>query len=180
MDALRLAFARCARALTRRSLLGRKTGVSRTRLRHGLICEIADGPWTLVADMPAQGGGAAAAPTPGVFGRAALGTCLAAGYMLHAARLNVPIASIEVEVEARDDEGALLGVGGATPGSLEVRYEVTVESDASEVDIRRVLDEGDAHSLHLPVFANAQKSRRAVRIVRSREGVSRAGVGHPY
>ena len=56
---------------------------------------------SFTADLPAQLGGTGAAPTPGVFGRAAFGSGLAVGYMLHAAKLRVPIASLEVEVPGR-------------------------------------------------------------------------------
>lgn len=38
MDAIRTAFDRCVQVLTLRPARGRATGVSRTRLRHGLVC----------------------------------------------------------------------------------------------------------------------------------------------
>lgn len=165
MDHVRVAFERCAKALTLRPSLGLSTGVSRTRIRQGLTCEIEEGPWKLVADMPAQAGGNGTGPTPGVLGRAAFGSCLAIGYMMQAARLGVPITSIEVEVQADYDDGALFGVSSAPPGYLDVRYTVTVESSATESDVLRVLDEGDAHSPYLDVFSRAQTCRRTVRIV---------------
>jgi uncharacterized OsmC-like protein len=165
MDAIRIAFDRCVKTLTLRPSRGRSTGVSRTRLRHGLTCEIEEGPWRLTADMPVQVGGSATAPTPGVFGRAAFGSCLAICYMMRAARLGVPITAIDVEVQADYDDGALFGVGASPPGYSEVRYTVTVESPASESDITRVLDEGDAHSPYLDIFRRAQTCRRSVRIV---------------
>lgn len=164
LDAIRTAFERAARALKLRPSLGRDTGITRARIREGLICDIEAGPWRLVADMPKAAGGSAAAPTPGVYGRAALGSCLAIGYMMHAARLGVPIASLEVEVQADFDDGALYGVGDSPPGYLEVRYIVTVQSSAPEVDVLRVLDEGDAHSPYLDVFSRAQTCRRIARI----------------
>lgn len=161
---IRHAFERSARALERRPSLGRSTGVSRARIGRGLTCAIEEGPWKLTADMPPQAGGSGAGPTPGVFGRAALGSCLAITYMMYAAKLQVPIAAIEVEVQADYDDGALFGVGDAPPGYLEIRYLVTVESAAPEHDVQRVLDEADAHSPYLDVFARAQTCRRTVRI----------------
>ena len=164
-DDLRTAFERSARALQLRPSLGRATGVSRARIRQGLTCDIEEGPWKLTADMPAAAGGGGAGPTPGVFGRAALGSCLAIGYMMYAAKLRVPIAALEVEVQADFDDGALFGVSDAPPGYLEVRYLVTVESAAPEADVMRVLDEGDAHSPYRDVFARAQACRRTVRVL---------------
>jgi len=167
MDTIRIAFDRCVKALTLRPSIGRSTGVSRTRIRHGLTCEIEEGPWRLTTDMPAQVGGSATAPTPGVFGRAAFGSCLAVCYMMHAAKLGVPITSLEIEVESDYDNSALFGVGTSPAGYSEVRYTVTVESPAAEEDIMRVLDEGDAHSPYLDNFSRALTCRRSVRVVRA-------------
>jgi hypothetical protein len=84
--------------------------------------------------------------------------------MMRAAALGVPIAAIAVEVQADYDAGALYGVGDAPPGYTEVRYIVAVESNASEEQLRRVLDDADAHSPYLDVFRRAQKCVRDVRI----------------
>jgi hypothetical protein len=169
MDAIRRAFERCTRALSLRPSLGRATAVSRTRVRDGLVCDIEDGRWTLTADFSARLGGGETAPNPGVFGRAALGSCLAIGYMIRAAKYGVPIVSLEVEVQADYDTGALLGTSPVPPGYREVRYAVTVESTAPEGDVRRVLDEADAHSPYLHIFAQPQVCRRSVKIRVPRE-----------
>jgi uncharacterized OsmC-like protein len=170
MEKVRIAVDRSARALKLRPSLGRSTGVSRTRIRQGLRCEIEEGPWKLAADMPEQVGGDGSAPTPGVFGRAAFGSCLAIGYMMQAATMGVAIEALEVEVQADYDDGALLGVSDSPPGYLEVRYRVTVESSAPESDIMRVLDEGDAHSPYLDVFRRVQSCKRQVRVIATHEG----------
>jgi uncharacterized OsmC-like protein len=163
-DRIGTAFDRAARALTSEPSLGRGTGITRARIREGLTCDVEAGPWRFVADMPQSAGGSEAGPTPGVYGRAALASCLAIGYTMYAARLGVPIQSLEVEVEADYDDSALYGVSDSPPGYLEVRYIVTVESSAPEADVLRVLDEGDAHSPYLDVFGRAQSCRRIVRI----------------
>ena len=164
MHDLKTAFERTAKALKLRPSLGRDTGITKARIREGLTCDIEAGPWRFVADMPKQVGGAETGPTPGVYGRAALGSCLAIGYMLHAAKLGVPIRALEVEIQADFDDGALFGVSDSPPGYLEVRYVVTVESSAPEADVLQVLDEGDARSPYLDVFSRAQKCTRIVRI----------------
>lgn len=163
-ERIKAAFERIADAMTRRPSLGRGTGVSKTRIGPGLRCEIEEGPWRLATDMSEQAGGSGSAPTPGVFGRAALGSCLATAYMMYAARLGVPFDALEVEVQADYDDGALFGVADVPPGYSEVRYIVTVESSAPEADILRVLDEADAHDPYLDVFSRAQACRREVRI----------------
>ncbi len=164
MEKIKNAIERSSKALEATPALGLGTGRSRVRMGEGLTCEVEDGKFRLRVDMPegVGGGGGAAAP-PG-HGRAARGRGRARGDMMRAASLGVPISSLEVEVEADYDDGALLGVGGAPPGYLEVRTIVTVESPAPEADVMRVLDEGDARSPYLDVFRRAQPCRREVRI----------------
>ena len=118
------------------------------------------------ADMPAGVGGNGLGPTPGVYGRAALGSCLAIGYMMKAAELEIPIISLEVEVEADFDNGALFGTAdkNVPAGYLEIRYTVNIESDAANEKIMQLLDDGDAHSPYLDTFTRAQKCIRKVNI----------------
>jgi hypothetical protein len=79
--------------------------------------------------------------------------------------MDVPIRSIEVEVEADYDDGALFGVADEPAGYSAVRYLVTVETDAPEDDVLRMLDDADAHSPYLDVFRRAQRCERRVAIV---------------
>jgi uncharacterized OsmC-like protein len=163
---LKTALERTTKALTLKPALGRETGISKTRIREGLTCDVQEGNWKFSVDMPASVGGNGSAPSPGVYGRAALGSCLAIGYMMQAALLGVAIQNLEVEVQADFDDGVLLGVhNDVPPGYTEVRYTVTIESDAAVNDILRVLDEGDAHSPYLDVFARGQVCKRAIKIV---------------
>jgi uncharacterized OsmC-like protein len=166
LSTIKTALERTSKALTLKPALGRDTGISKTRIREGLTCDVQEGNWKFRVDMPASVGGNASAPSPGVYGRAALGSCLAIGYMMQAASLGISIQSLEVEVQADFDDGVLLGVHqDVPPGYTEVRYTVTIESDAPEQDILRVLDEGDARSPYLDVFARGQTCKRAVKIV---------------
>src|SRR5688500_167166 len=90
-ERIRLTFERNAKALALRPAFGQGTAVTKVRLVDGLACEIEEGPWKLTADMSEKSGGKNSAPNPGIFGRAALGSCLAMGYAQWAARLGVPI-----------------------------------------------------------------------------------------
>src|SRR5262249_46774423 len=138
------------------------TATTKVRLREGLICDIESGPWRLAVDMPPGSGGTATAPTPGVLARAAFGGCLAICYAMYAAAEDVPLRGLEGEVQVDADEGALYGIPGATPGYSELRYIVTVDSDAPAERIRRVLDAADAHSPYLAVFSKPQRCVRTV------------------
>jgi len=162
---IKSAIDRVIKTLIQKPSFGLDTRISKATITNGLTCEIQEGNWKFTADMPEQVGGNAAGPTPGVYGRAAFGSCLAIGYMMRAAQLGININSLEVEVQADYDDGALLGTSTTPPGYSEVRYSVTVDSDASQEEIMRMLDEADAHSPYLDVFSRAQKCIRKVHIV---------------
>ena len=162
------ALSRGTKALSLRPSLGLGTGISKAKIINGLSCEITEGNYKLLADMPESVGGNATGPTPGVYGRAAFGSCLAMGYMMKASAMNIKIDSLEVEVQADYDDGALLGTSAAPPGYLEVRYTVTIESDAPESEILQMLDIADKHSPYLDVFSRQQKCTRNVQIISSK------------
>lgn len=168
-EKIKLAFERSHKALSLKPSLGLGTGISKTRIVNGLTCEVKEGPWQLKADMPEGAGGNAAGPTPGVYGRAALGSCLAIGYMMRAARDNITIHSLEVEVHASYDDGPLFATTeDVFPGYSDVKYIVTIECDAPEEAIMKLLDDADYHSPYLDVFARAQHCTREVNIIASK------------
>jgi len=163
---VKTAVERSKKALALKPALGKGTGVSKVRITNGLSCEIQEGNWKFLADMPESIGGNNTGPTPGVYGRAALGSCLAIGYMMKASEMDIVINHLEVEVQADYDDGALLGTveKNIPPGYLEVRYSVNIESDAPEEKITQMLNDADAHSPYLDVFSRAQKCRRQVNV----------------
>ena len=162
---IRTQLERQVKALSLRPAVGKGTAVTKIRLRPGLECEVEEGAWRLVVGMPEKMGGNNAGPTPGTFGRAAFGSCLAISYGMWAARLGVPLSSLEVVVQAAYDSRGELGVADDVhPGYSEVRYLVSVESPASEADVLRVLDTADKYSSYRDVFGRALPLRREVRI----------------
>lgn len=168
---IKLALERNTKAVSLRPSVGQGTAVTRVRLGADLRCEIEEGPWTLSAGMTEKYGGDGSAPNPGVLGRAALGSCLAIGYAMWAARLDVPLSSLTVEIEADYDVRGELGVAAdVRPGYSTIRYIVTIESDAPDDEVMRVLDTADRHSSWLDNLAHPVEVRREVRL-----GASKAG-----
>jgi uncharacterized OsmC-like protein len=165
-DQIREACERSARAVSLRPAIGRKTGRTSVRLQPGLACQITDGPWTLTASLGAGAGVTPVAPGPGALGRGALGSCLALGYAVWAARLGVELETVDVVVEADYDTRGELGVADdVPPGYTQVRYIVTIASRAPETDVQRVIDTADRYSPYLDVFTRAQPMRRELRLV---------------
>jgi uncharacterized OsmC-like protein len=163
-DAIKDAFERNAKAISLRPSVGQGTAKTRITLRDGLMCEVEDGRWKMAVDASVKSGGDGEAPDPGVYGRTALGSCLAIGYAMWAAKLGVTLDSLTVEVQADYDSGGSHGVTDVPPGYRQVRYIVTIESDAPRADVMRVLDEADAHSPYRDVFARPIDLRRDVSI----------------
>jgi uncharacterized OsmC-like protein len=169
MEHIKIAFERNVQTLTLRPSIGQKRYVTKVRVRNGLTCDIEDGPWRLTADLAKKGGGNEAGPTPGTFGRAALGSCLAMSYVMWAAKLEIALTWIEVEVQADADARGLYGVDDVTAGYTEVRYIISLASPAPHADIIRLLDTAEAHSPYMDVFRRQQALRRIVHISRGEE-----------
>jgi uncharacterized OsmC-like protein len=161
-------FRRNRRAVSLRPTLGQGTAVTRVRLREGLTAEIEDGRWRLVTGMSEKSGGDAAGPDPGVLGRGALGACLGISYLMWAAKEGVPLDSVEVEVHADYDVRGEYDLDGVSPAYSQIRTVVTVESEAPEEDVVRVLDRADRVSPYLHLFRDAQDVRVERRLLAPR------------
>ncbi len=158
-------IARLEALLASRSGFGHKTDRSVTTSIDGLRCSTEEGTWTHATDLGPALGGTASAPSPGVLVRAALGSCLAMGYRLRAAKHGVELTSIRVTVETDSElAGLLLLAAMPPPGYTEVRYHVEVESPSPAADIRRLIEEGDRLSPMLDVFARTNTIHRTISI----------------
>lgn len=150
--------------------LGRGTATTRVTLRSGVTCDIEDGRWTLVGDEGESDGGAGLGPDPGVFVRAGLGSCLAMGYAMWAAHLDVPIDSVEVTVEADYDASGGYGIDDTvSPGWGAVRYSAEIASSAPPEKVRELVGYADRHSSVLDII------RRAIPVIGTHKIASRAG-----
>lgn len=164
-QSMSVALDRVENAVTKHPSLGIGTDHSISTITDGLHCTSEEGEFRFETDLPDMMGGDGAGPAPGVLGRAALGSCLAMGYQMRAARLGVKLTSLTVEIEADFDVAGMLSMeASARPGYSEVRYHVSVESSAPEADVLRVLDEGDALSPYHDVFSTQTPMKRTVSI----------------
>lgn len=163
--AISVALDRAESAVRKRPSVGIGTERSISTITDGLRCTSEEGEFRFETDLGVALGGDGSGPSPGVLGRAALGSCLAIGYQMRAARLGVELTALTVEIEADYDIAGMLSMeSAARPGYQEVRYHVTVETSAPEADVLRVLDEGDILSPYRDVFAGVTPMRRTVSI----------------
>jgi uncharacterized OsmC-like protein len=165
--AIKEALERNVKVVSARPSVGQGTAVTRVTLHPGLACDVEDGPWKFSVGMTEKYGGQNNGPNPGVYGRAALGSCLAIGYGMWAARLEIPIRSLTVEVRAKYDVRGELGVDDSVrPGYGDIVYVVTVDTDAPEADVHRWLDMADRHSSWLDDLRNPVPVSRELHIIR--------------
>ncbi len=139
-ERIKTAFERTETALKKRPSLGQKTGKVTVRSTEGLTCEIENKGWKFKADMPVQMGGNETAPTPGTYEAAALGSCITILVNMWAAKLDVPVDTVETEVTFEADTSCLFNVNNVPARWQSIRYHIRVESTAPEADVMRVLD----------------------------------------
>jgi len=166
VERIKTAFDRSGRAIELRPGVGKKTAVTKTRVADGLRVETSEGRWTLVSDASEKSGGGGTAADPGFVVRAALGNCLAMGYVTWAAYLGVPIETVEIEMQADFDVRGQHDADGIPPGFSEIRYNVRIESSASEDEVRRVIEQADRTSMVGDVFRRAHTLVRNLSVVK--------------
>lgn len=165
-ETIKEAFLRNQKTVKLRPEKGKSTAVTKIRLFNGTTCEVEHKHWKFKVDIGEAEGGNDAGPGPGILERGALGSCLAIAYSQHAAIMEVPIESIEVEVESDMDARGMLAVDDRAPGFKELRYTVYIESPAEEEEIMKVIDKADKHSPVLDDFKRAIPVKREVKLMK--------------
>lgn len=164
VEKMTAAYYRCVRTVERRPDKAFGTATTRVRVTDGMTCEVEEGEWQLSVDLPDRWGGNNAGPNPGVLGRASLGSCLAIAYRRWAAENGLPIRSLEIEIQADYDARGELGLADVSPAYTEVRYVVSVESDAAAEEVERVFDLAETRCPYLVVWRDPIKVSRELRI----------------
>lgn len=163
------AFERNKKAIELRPSVGQSVALTKVRVRNGTTCEIESGSKTLVCDIGIKEGGNDAGPGPGIFERAALGSCLAMGYAQQAAVDGIPIEDIEVQVESDFDARGQFGLSDDPPGFKALRYRVIIESPAPEAEIHSMIDKADVRSPALDDFRRPIPVERDITVIQSKD-----------
>jgi uncharacterized OsmC-like protein len=166
-QAMQSALRRAEHVFSKRPEVAQIATISKACVRDDMRCEFSEDHWTFVADMPEPLGGTGTGPSPSTLARAALCTCLAIGYSMRAACLGVPIRGVEVELRADSDLRSLYCGRTELPDYSALAFVVTLDSDAPESDLQRMLDEADERSPILRLFKASQRLHREVRVVRA-------------
>jgi len=161
-EGIREIYDRKMRVLKAKPSFAHASGTSTARLGDGLGCSVTSGSHQIEIDLPEAEGGADRGPTPGQVMRSGLAACLAMGYRLWGARLGIVLDEVTVEMTCELDARGQLGIDGSPPGWQRVSWAVRVVSDASEADVRRVLDTADRLSPMLACLDRDIVQRRTV------------------
>lgn len=166
------AFERNQKALQLRPSKAKSTTTTKVRLFDGTTCEVEHKHWKFKVDIGTSEGGNDAGPGPGILERGALGSCLAIAYSQRAAMLDIPIDSIEIDVESDFDARGMLHITDDPAGFDAIRYKVYIESPAPEDQIMQMIEDADKHSPVLDDFSRAIPVVREVEIKTREEEMS--------
>jgi len=165
---IKRALERNTKAISLRPAVGLGTSITRATVTNGCTCEITDGPWKFISDLPESEGGTNQGPTPGVLGRGALVSCLAMGIVIRAAEMEIPLDSVAVEVHADWDARGYLGLGeGVPPGYTQLRVIVDIISSASEERVRELVAIAERLSPYVDTFRRGNDVRIDLRVAQA-------------
>ena len=163
-NGLKEAFERSRRALELKPAIAKRTASCTVRVIDGFTCSMEEGPWRIVGDASEKVGGNALGPDPSQLVRMAFGSCAATAYVQWAAVLGIELDEIEVVVETEHDYRGYYDVADVPVGPLEVRYTVTMRSDAPESELLALVDKADRHSPLRDIFERPMKLKRTLKI----------------
>jgi uncharacterized OsmC-like protein len=93
--------------------------------------------------------------------RAGVASCLAIGYRLWSARLDIPIDEVIVEMTCELDARGQMGVDQEVPpGWQKISYTVRIVSDAPEESVRRLVETADRLS---PMLGSVDRAVERIR-----------------
>lgn len=159
------ALERSTKAVTMRPAVGQYTHKNTAAIENGTRCYVRDKHFDIVTDVPTSIGGNGGAPTPGALLRSALSSCVAIGIKLWAARADIQIDYLEVEVEGDVDARGEMGVdNGIAPGYLDLRMNISIRSNADPVAIKGIIDQSLKYSPLIDAFSREHKIQTALEV----------------
>lgn len=164
-ERIKEAIERNVKIVMARPSKGRGTAASRATLGAGLTCTVTEGSHTFRVGMPEVYGGPGDLPNPGVLGRAALASCLVLGIGMWAARMDIVLDALTVDVEADYDVRGELGIANdVPPGYGAMRYTIDARSAAPDARVRAMLEQAVRTSSYVDDFSRAVPLSGEIRV----------------
>jgi uncharacterized OsmC-like protein len=166
IEEMKESFERSKKALELKPGTGKKTATCSVQVVDGYTCLMQESRWRVVGDLHEKVGGNGMGPDPSQLVRMAFGSCAAMAYVQWAAVMDIELTGVEVIVETDHDYGGYYGTTDSPAGPIEVRYRVSIESDAPESDIIALIDKADRHSPLHDIFERPMKMKREIEVRR--------------
>jgi uncharacterized OsmC-like protein len=168
MDTARIALERYIDSMQAQPETAQGTVHAVARVGDGMTCVVTEGDRELVSDIPETLGGGGRGPSPGVYGRAAITSCIAISIKMWAARRSLAVTSIEVALDADYDGRGDFGVDKVPAGFQEIRLRIAIAGDCD----REALADIVAAALRTSTWTDAMRRAQLVRAAISVNGVS--------
>lgn len=123
-------------------------------LEDGLKCTVSQGEHSAIIDMGEMMGGDGAGPNPGFFGRAALISCIAIGVKMAAARADIQLDKIGVDVEMDWDNRGIFDLDGISASPIAIRVSIAIDSEADKAAIEAIIPGALKGDSWLQTFVN--------------------------
>lgn len=120
--------------------------VATATLRDDLRVTVEGSHGTIVTDMPKGVGGVAERASPGWLLRAAVASCVATVIGMEAARAEIALSELVVEVDSESDDHGILRMADDAPvGPISMSVRVRIAGDAEAMLLEEVARRGAAH-----------------------------------
>lgn len=160
------ALERAVRTVTLKPQRGQRVYRNIATVSAGAECHVEEAGRTLTMDVGKAVGGNDAGPSPSMVLRSAMSGCIAIGIKQWAARREVPVEQVQVELETDVDARGQLGVDGCdVPGFEGIRMKISVKSDAPIEVIDEIVTISLRYSPLMDVFLNPQSVEHQVSLI---------------
>ncbi|MEQ9618376.1 MAG: OsmC family protein [Deltaproteobacteria bacterium] len=88
---------------------------------------------------------------------ASVSSCVSLGFATQAAKHDINLEDFTIETEGDIDVRGYFGIDGARPGFQNIRYTVKVKSDASEEELKKILEIAESTSPMVDNVSNGVK-----------------------
>jgi putative redox protein len=140
---------------------------TQTQLGEGFNSTASTRQFKTHVDEPAGLGGKDTAPNPVEYILVALGSCQEITYRLYADALGIPLSAVSVKLRGLVDLAGFFSVDDKVrPGFQRIEALVTLDSPASEDDLRRLKETVDRHCPVLDILRNPTPVALSSSIVR--------------
>lgn len=143
---LKKAFSGMINAVTENPQMAKSSVLATVELTEGVKCLAKVRDFLLTVDEPMEMGGTNEGMNPVELVLSAMGACQEIGYAFAAAVMGIPLKKVKCSLEGNIDLRGLLALDESVPaGYTDISYETTLESDADEETLKKLVKFVEQH-----------------------------------